>query len=109
MLPPPEIKDLELYNAELLRLCKRNFVPYEDLNREHYVKGDLISELFAAEQEALLELPGEDFRVFTLEKVKTDKYSFVHYENNKGLHATLSQPRRSTQGAKCGLKSEHMK
>jgi transposase len=77
LLPPPEIKDLELYNAELLRVCK------EDLKREHYVKGEMISELFASEQEVLLSLPMEDFRVFTLEKVKTDKYSFVQYESNR--------------------------
>jgi len=77
LLPPPEIKDLELYNAELLRVCM------EDLKREHYVKGDMISELFASEQEALLPLPAEQFRVFTLEKVKTDKYSFIQYESNR--------------------------
>jgi hypothetical protein len=28
-------------------------------------------------------LPAERFRVFTLEKVKTDKYSFVHYDKNR--------------------------
>ena len=77
LLPPPEIKDLELYNAELLRVCM------EDLKREHYLKGDMISELFASEQEALLPLPTESFRVFTIEKAKTDKYSFIHYENNR--------------------------
>jgi hypothetical protein len=77
LLPPPEIKDLELYNAELLRVCM------EDLKREHYVKGEMISELFAAEQEALLPLPTESFRVFTIEKAKTDKYSFIQYENNR--------------------------
>jgi transposase len=77
LLPPPEIADLEIYNAQLLENCK------EDLKREHYVKGEMINELFAAEQEALLALPGEQFRVFTLEKVKTDKYSFIQYESNK--------------------------
>ena len=77
LLPPPGIKDLEVFNAELLRLCK------EDLKREHYVKKEMISELFASEQEGLIPLPKERFRVFTLEKVKTDKYSFIQYENNK--------------------------
>lgn len=77
LLPPPEIKDLEIYNAELLSSCM------SDLEREHYVKKEKISELFAAEQEALIALPGERFRVFTLEKAKTDKYSFIQYENNR--------------------------
>jgi hypothetical protein len=39
--------------------------------------------LFASEQEALIPLPRERFRVFTLETVKTDKYSFIHFDNNR--------------------------
>jgi len=77
LLPPPEIKDLETYNAKLLMKCM------EDLKREHYVKGEKINELFTAEQEALIPLPRETFRVFTLEKVKTDKYSFIQYDSNR--------------------------
>ena len=77
LLPPPEINDLEAFNIELLNSCM------EDLKREHYVKGTQINELFAAEQEGLIELPRERFRVFTLEKVKTDKYSFIQHDNNR--------------------------
>ena len=77
LLPPPEIVDLEKFNEELLEMCM------EDLEREHYVKKEQINELFAREQEGLIPLPREGFRVFTLEKVKTDKYSFIHYENNR--------------------------
>jgi transposase len=77
LLPPPEIMDLEKFNEELLEKCM------EDLEREHYVKGELISELFAAEQAGLVPLPREKFRVFTIEKVKSDKYSFIQFESNK--------------------------
>ncbi len=77
LLPPPKIEDLEAFNAHLLDECMT------DLRREHYVKKELISDLFRAEQEALLPLPRERFRVFTLEKVKTDKYSFIHFDNNQ--------------------------
>jgi hypothetical protein len=77
LLPPPEIVDLERFNAELLEKCSN------DLKREHYVKKEEIANLFSAEQEALIPLPSEGFRVFTLEKVKTDKYSFIHYEHNR--------------------------
>jgi len=77
LLPPPEIEDLEKFNEELLMECMK------DLEREHYVKKEVISKLFASEAEAMIPLPGEDFRVFSLEKVKTDKYSFVQYESNK--------------------------
>ena len=77
LLPPPKIEDLNTFNNNLLGVCMN------DLQREHYVKKEQISDLFAAEQEALIPLPRERFRVFTLEKVKTDKYSFIHYDNNQ--------------------------
>jgi transposase len=80
LLPPPKIEsnaDLEELNRHLLQEC------LEDLQREHYVKKEQISDLFRTEQEALISLPRERFRVFTLEKVKTDKYSFIHFDSNR--------------------------
>jgi len=77
LLPPPKIEDLEAFNRDLLERCMA------DLEREHYVKKEKIRDLFAAEQEALIPLPRERFRVFTLEKVKTDKYSFIHFDENR--------------------------
>lgn len=77
LLPPPKIEDLEEFNRNLLEKCM------VDLQREHYVKKDQIIDLFKAEQEALIPLPNERFRVFTLEKVKTDKYSFIHFDKNQ--------------------------
>ena len=77
LLPPPVIEDLDRFNQNLLERCM------DDLSREHYVKKERISELFAAEREALIPLPRERFRVFKLEKVKTDKYSFIQYDNNR--------------------------
>jgi transposase len=77
LLPPPVIEDLDAFNRNLLEQCMA------DLQREHYVKKEQILDLFTAEQEALIPLPGERFRVFTLEKVKTDKYSFIHFDNNR--------------------------
>lgn len=77
LLPPPEIANLEDFNRQLLKQCMA------DLNREHYVKQDLIADLFAAEQENLIALPREDFRVFELQKIKTDKYSFIHFDKNQ--------------------------
>lgn len=77
LLPPPRIEDMEAFNRNLLEQCM------VDLQREHYVKKEQIADLFAAEQEALIPLPHERFRVFTLEKVKTDKYSFIHFDSNQ--------------------------
>jgi len=77
LLPPPKIEDLDAFNRELLKRCTA------DLEREHYVKKEQIRELFATEQEGLIPLPRERFRVFTLEKVKTDNYSFIRFDNNR--------------------------
>lgn len=77
LLPPSAIEDLEAFNQDLLETCMR------DLDREHYVKREKIRDIFAAEQDGLIPLPRERFRVFTLEKVKTDKYSFIQFENNR--------------------------
>jgi transposase len=77
LLPPPVIEDMAAFNKELLEKCM------SDLDREHYAKKDLIRELFTEEQACLLSLPKERFRVFTLERVKTDKYSFIRFENNR--------------------------
>jgi transposase len=77
LLPPPKIEDLDEFNRQLLEKCMA------DLDREHYVKKEQIRALFSAEQEALIPLPCERFRVFTLEKVKTDKYSFIHFDKNQ--------------------------
>ena len=77
LLPPPKIEDVEAFNRNLLEQC------LVDLQREHYVKKEQIVDLFKAEREAFIPLPRERFRVFTLEKVKTDKYSFIRFDNNR--------------------------
>jgi Transposase and inactivated derivatives len=77
LLPPPRIENMDEFNRNLLERCMK------DLQREHYVKKEQISDLFRAEQKALIPLPRERFRVFTLEKVKTDKYSFIHFDKNQ--------------------------
>jgi hypothetical protein len=90
LLPPPMVADLAEFNRKLLDLCSQDHV------REHYVKKELISGLFETEKEGLLTLPRERFRVFTLEKVKTDNYSFIHFANTRR--------RRNTRTASCGLR-----
>jgi len=83
LLPPPRIEDLETFNQELLEKCSH------DLEREHYRKGEQISTMFEEEQKALIPLPPEKFRVFELEKAKTDKYSLIPYDNN--LYSTAPE------------------
>ena len=77
LLPPPRVEDIDAFNQALLNQC------FSDLNREHYVKKELMRDLFNAERDILIPLPRERFRVFTLEKVKTDKYSFIRFDKNR--------------------------
>jgi hypothetical protein len=77
LLPPPVIEDLKGFNRNLLEMCMK------DMEREHYVKKEPIIDLFNAEREAMIPLPRERFRVFTLEKVSTDSYSFIRYDNHR--------------------------
>jgi len=71
------IEDLDEFNRDLLERCMK------DMERIHYMKKDFIIDLFDAEREAMIPLPRERFRVFTLEKVTTDGYSFIRYDNNR--------------------------
>ncbi|GHU36670.1 hypothetical protein FACS1894105_07420 [Clostridia bacterium] len=63
LLPAPKINDIEAFNRNLLDECMT------DLERNHYVKNEQIIDMFKAEQEALIPLPRERFRVFRMEKV----------------------------------------
>lgn len=76
-VPVPTILDLNEFNKDVLKQCD------EDMNRNHYRKAQPISDLFKQDLEAMLPLPKQRFKVTRLEKAKTDKYSFVSFENNK--------------------------
>ena len=77
MVPVPTITDLNEYNNKLFEICE------VDMKREHYEKKELICDLFEEDKLELLLLPKIPFKVIRLEKVKTDNYSFVRFENNR--------------------------
>ena len=52
-----------------------------DLERPHYKKGTLLSELWAEEQKALLPLPKEPFEPVEFKTVKVNKYGRVKVDN----------------------------
>jgi transposase len=54
-VPVPEFDDLDEFNRELLRLCD------EDMDREHYLHGKTIRELWEADRAVLLNLPEAEF------------------------------------------------
>ena len=79
-VPIPEFKDINEFNRELLKKCT------QDMNRIHYKKNKLISELFKEDIMALKLLPNKSFDVFKLQKATADKYGKVKYD--KKLYST---------------------
>lgn len=77
LVPVPVIDDFDAYNEELLRLCD------EDHEREHYVHGDLICELWEDDIKHLLTLPEYDYEVFRYESFKIDKYGSIKIDRVK--------------------------
>lgn len=51
----------------LMKLC------YQDLNRAHYIKGDLILELHKLDKENLLSIPNTEFDLALIKILKADK------------------------------------
>ena len=80
LVPVPEFHDINEFNKELLEKCKL------DMERIHYRKGKLISELFKEDILALKMLPNNGFDVVKFQKAKADKYGKVKYD--KKLYST---------------------
>ena len=71
LVPVPVITDFEAFNAELLLKCG------EDHEREHYERGELISELWEDEKQKLLSLPEHEYKVFSYESLSVRKDGFI--------------------------------
>ena len=56
---------------------------YEDMHRKHYLKDILIKTLFEQDKKAMKPLPKAEYEIYRLEKVKSDKYGKVNFENRK--------------------------
>jgi transposase len=85
LVPKPEFKNLAEYNKQLLQRCER------DLNRIHYRKERLISELFKEDLLHCNLLPHMSFKSQTYEAVLVDSYGKFTLE--KGKHSYSSMPR----------------
>lgn len=75
-VPVPTILDFDQFNRKLLECCEK------DMLREHYRKGQLISDLFEADRQAMLPMNPVDFKVSRFHTVKADKYGKVMFETN---------------------------
>jgi hypothetical protein len=76
LVPVPELGDMKAYNQALFKKADH------DMNRLHYKKNILISELFQEDKKVMHQLPKIAFEVFKLEKAKADHYGKVSFENH---------------------------
>ena len=83
-VPVPHFESLVEKNKELLSECD------EDMQREHYDKSRLISDLFQADKAALLPLPSVRFDTAGYGSATTDKYG--RFTLNSGKHRYSSSP-----------------
>jgi transposase len=77
LVPVPVIDDFEAYNEELLTLCDA------DHDREHYLHGDTLENLWEQENKYLLTLPKYEYEVFRYESLKVGKTGFVTVDKKK--------------------------
>jgi len=84
LVPKPEFMDLAEYNKQLLKRCE------QDLERIHYRKERLISELFKEDLLYCNPLPVVAFESQTYESVSVDAYGKFTLE--KGKHSYSSMP-----------------
>ena len=70
-VPMPRISSISEYNKELFAVANK------DMNRLHYKKKELISNLFIEDKKLFLPLPKYDYEVYKLEKHKLDAYGKI--------------------------------
>lgn len=75
-VPVPTILDFNQFNKKLLECCEM------DMQREHYRKVKLITELFEADKKAMLPINSIDFKVSKFQTAKADKYGKIMFETN---------------------------
>ena len=84
LVPIPEFQSLAAKNQNLLTACD------EDMQREHYDKGRMISELFEEDRAALIPLPSIRFDTAGYGTAKTDKYG--RFTLDEGMHRYSASP-----------------
>ncbi len=75
-VPEPEFEDIEEYNQGLFAVAEK------DMQRNHYKKGRLISQLLEEDKAAMLPLPEKTFEVAKWQKAKASKVGKVKFQTN---------------------------
>lgn len=76
-VPMPTILDFNLFNKKLLRTSEK------DMQRKHYRKEKLISEIFLEDKNAMQKVNSVEFNVAKICSVKADKYGKIMFESNR--------------------------
>lgn len=76
-VPVPTILDFEQFNQSLFQSCDK------DAQRSHYVKEELICQLFSEEKKDMLPLNPIPFEVFSFGSRIADKYGKVSFDSNQ--------------------------
>lgn len=99
LVPVPTILDFEQFNKKLFECSEK------DMQREHYRKEQLISELFEADKKAMMPMNSIDFKVSKFQIAKADKYGKVMFETN--LYS--SSPKLSQEAVYLEITSDTIK
>ena len=89
LVPEPVFKSLDRFNTKLLDRCR------VDMDREHYRNEHTITELFTADQTALMPLPRLPFDPASYQTVTADAYGMVSLEGGKHRYSTAPKYARS--------------
>jgi len=95
-VPEPSFEDIEAFNGDLLDL---HAVKAEEL---HYKKLLPIKELYLADEQALMSLPGKPFDVCRYEYEKTDGYGKIHID---ARHHYSTRPEYGGQEVLVGIRA----
>jgi transposase len=77
LVPVPTITDFEAYNVGLMERCDA------DHQREHYLRGATIAELWEEERAALISLPAYPYEAFRYLGLHVSKTGFVTIDTNR--------------------------
>ena len=77
LVPVPVIADFDEFNKNLLQLCD------EDHERNHYIRGNQLGELWEEDKQHLLKLPEYEYEVFRYDSLKINKQGFITVDTSK--------------------------
>lgn len=75
-VPVPTILEFDIFNRKLFSVCEK------DMIREHYKRGQLISELFKLDLNSMFPLNSNEYIVSKIQSAKADNYGKIMFETN---------------------------